>query len=63
MFTDEDLETIDLPHADPLLIKLKIEDAIVSQVLIDGGSSTYIKFWSALQRMGVNKGLVSPANT
>ena len=28
-FTDEDLATIELPHADPLVIKLRIEYAIV----------------------------------
>lgn len=52
IFTYEDLETIDFPHADPLMIKLRIRDAIVSQVLVDGGSSTYIIFWSVLRRMG-----------
>ena len=28
-FTDEDLATIELPHADPLIIKLRIRDVIV----------------------------------
>ena len=63
IFTDEDLETIDIPHVDPLIIKLRIGNAIVSRVLVDGGSSTYIIFWSALRRMGVDEGFVSPANT
>ena len=30
IFTDEDLATIELPHADPLIIKLRIGDMIVS---------------------------------
>ena len=30
IFIDEDLETIDLPHANSLMIKLRIGDAIVS---------------------------------
>ena len=37
IFTDEDLMTIKLPHADPLMLKLRIGDVIVSRVLIDGG--------------------------
>ena len=37
IFTKEDLEVVDLPHVDPLMIKLIIGDAIVSRVLVDGG--------------------------
>ena len=51
IFTDEDLATIKLPHADPLIIKLRIGDAIVSWVLVDVGSSSDVIFWSALRRM------------
>lgn len=42
VFTYEDLEAIDFPHNDPLMIKLGIRDAMVSRVLVDGGSSTDI---------------------
>ena len=35
VFTDEDLVTIKLPHANHLVIKLRIGDAIVSRVLVD----------------------------
>ena len=38
-FTDEDLATINLPHANPLVINLRIGDAIVFRVLVDRGSS------------------------
>ena len=62
-FTDEDLATIELPHADPLVIKLRIKDAIVSRVLVDGGSSSDVIFWSALQRMGVVEELIRPMST
>ena len=53
IFTDEDLATVKLLHADPLVIKLRIRDSIVSRVLIDGGSILDVIFWSALRRMGV----------
>ena len=48
IFIDEDLATIKVPHTDPLVIKLRIRDAIVSWVLIDGGSSSDMIFWSVL---------------
>ena len=48
IFTDEDLATIKLPHVNPLVIKLRIRDAIVSRVLVDERSSLHIIFWSAL---------------
>ena len=43
-FTDEDLEAFDLPHTDPLVIKLRIGDTIVSRVLVDRGSNSDIIF-------------------
>ena len=48
VFIYEDLEMIDLPHVDYLMIKLRIGDAIVSRVLVDRGSNRDIIFWSAL---------------
>ena len=63
VFTDEDLATIKLPYVDPLVIKLRIGDVIVSQVLVDEGSSSDVIFWNALQRMGVVKELIQPVNT
>ena len=47
IFSDQDLEMIKLPHADPLIIKLWIGDAMVSRVLVDGGSSSDILLWEA----------------
>ena len=44
VFTDEDLAEIEVPHADPLIIKFRIGDAIVSRVLVDGGSSSDVIF-------------------
>ena len=45
IFIEQDLEKIDLPHANPLVIKLRISDNLVSRVLVDGGSSYDIIFW------------------
>ena len=63
IFTNEDLATVKLHHADPLVIKLRIEDSIVSRVLIDGGISSDMIFCSALQRMGVVEELIQLVST
>ena len=52
VFSDQDLEKVNLPHTDPLVIKLRIGDTLVSRVLVDGGSSSDILLWDAFRRMG-----------
>ena len=44
IFSDQDLEMVKQPHADPLVIKLHIRDEMVSKVLVDEGSSSDIIF-------------------
>ena len=44
IFTEQDLEKVDIPHTNPLIIKLRIGDNLVSRVLIDGGSNSDILF-------------------
>ena len=63
VFTDEDLETIKLPHVDPLVVKLRIGDAIVSRVLVNGGSSSDVIFCCTLRRMRVVEELIHLVNT
>ena len=55
VFSNQELEKINLPHADPLIIKLRIGDTLVSRVLVDEGSSSDILFWNAFRRMGIEK--------
>ena len=38
-FLDRDLEVVKLPHSNPLVIKLRITNAMVSRVLVDRESS------------------------
>ena len=35
-FTKQDLSLVRFPHDDPLIIKLRIKDCVVSRVLVDG---------------------------
>ena len=44
IFMEQDLEKIDVPHSNPLVIKLRIGDNLVSRVLVDEGSSSDILF-------------------
>ena len=43
-FSNQDLEAVELPHIDTLIIKHIIANAMVSRVLVDGGSSPDILF-------------------
>ena len=63
IFLDQDLEKVNLPHADPLVIKLQIGDTMVSRVLVDGGSSSDILFWDAFQRIGIENEEIRPIKT
>ena len=63
IFTEQDLEKVDLPHANPLVIKLRIGDNLVSRVLVDGGSISDVLFWDAYQRMGLKEEEIWPIKT
>ena len=55
VFSDQDLENVNLPHTDPLVIKLQIGDTVVSRVLVDVGSSSNILLQDTFRRMGIEK--------
>ena len=42
---------MEIPHDDPLVIKLKVASELVRKILIDTGSSANIKTWECLQRL------------
>ena len=43
-FSDQDLETIKMPHADPLIIKPRIRNPMVPRLLVYRGSRSDILF-------------------
>ena len=60
-FTKQDLSSIHLPHDDRLIIKLQIEDCVVSMVLVDGGSSADILSLETFDKVGLNRSDTKPS--
>ncbi|XP_043701413.1 uncharacterized protein LOC122651907 [Telopea speciosissima] len=50
-FSDEDLEDIQSPHDDALVIKMVIANCTVGRILVDNGSSADILYYDALEKM------------
>ncbi|KAJ4959885.1 hypothetical protein NE237_019795 [Protea cynaroides] len=50
-FSDEDLEGVQMPHNDPLVIQLKIADFEVKRVFITNGSPTFQINVKRIQKM------------
>ena len=50
-----------LPHDDPLVIKLQIDQSILGRVLVDGGSSADVLFWDAYQKVGMDVSRINPS--
>ena len=59
-FIEQDLYTVRLPHQDPLVIKLQVDQVILGRVLVDGGSSAEVLFWDAFQKMGLDEEMLVP---
>ncbi len=53
IFTDHDLEGMQLPHSDALVFTMQIGDFDVKRILIDPGSSTEIMYDSLFKGLGL----------
>ena len=62
-FSDSDLEGYQHPHDDPLVVRAVVANKTVHWVLVDNGSSTYIIFASAFDKMGIGRERLEPVNT
>ncbi|XP_020675858.1 uncharacterized protein LOC110094864 [Dendrobium catenatum] len=62
-FDDSDLEGLNTPHQDPLVISARIGDPCykVKRILIDNGSSVYVLFYSIFLNMGLTRKKLQPA--
>uniref|UniRef100_A0A2N9HIA5 Uncharacterized protein n=1 Tax=Fagus sylvatica TaxID=28930 RepID=A0A2N9HIA5_FAGSY len=55
IFTDQDLEGVQLPHSDALVVTLWIGEFDVKRILIDPGSSVEIMYESLFKGLGLEK--------
>ena len=55
VFNDQDLEGVQLPHSDALVITLRIEEFDVKRILIDLSSSVEIMYESLFRGLGLGK--------
>ncbi|KAM2080624.1 hypothetical protein ACFX1T_034374 [Malus domestica] len=62
-FSQKDLEGIQFPHNDALVVTLRVANSRVKRVMIDGGSSTNVLFWSTFRRMKLDEKEVRPNPT
>ena len=53
VFTNKDLERVQLPHSDALVITLRIEEFDVKRILIDPGSSAEIMYEPLFRGLGL----------
>ncbi|XP_010430989.1 PREDICTED: uncharacterized protein LOC104715268 [Camelina sativa] len=59
-FDGKDLEGLDLPHNDPLVVELLIGESEVTRILIDTGSSVNVIFRDILAKMEIGERDIMP---
>ena len=62
-FSDKDLDGVQLPHNDPLVLILKLKNFFVQRVLMDPGSSSKILYYDYFKKMGLKKEDLQAART
>ena len=55
IFTNQDLEGVQVPHSDALVVTLRIREFDVKRILIDPGSSVEIMYESLFKGLGLEK--------
>ncbi|GAA0167779.1 hypothetical protein LIER_22638 [Lithospermum erythrorhizon] len=63
IFSEEELEGIEDPHDDPLIISEVITNFLMARMLVDTGSSADILYLAAYDRLGLPRNLLKPACT
>ncbi|CAL5434670.1 unnamed protein product [Camellia sinensis] len=62
-FTDADLEGVDLPHTDPLVIALQVGDQLVDRILVDPGSALNVMYKNMFEMLGLKPEDLGQTNT
>uniref|UniRef100_UPI003F882687 retropepsin-like aspartic protease n=1 Tax=Cysteiniphilum litorale TaxID=2056700 RepID=UPI003F882687 len=62
-FSAKDLDGVQLPHNDPLVLTLRLKKHLVQRVLVDPGSSSEILYYDCFKRMGLKDEDLEPSRT
>lgn len=62
-FSEDDAQTVNFPHHDPLVIDSQVANMIVARVLVDNGSSVNILFKAAFEKIGLTAADLSPCTS
>ncbi|XP_028072066.1 uncharacterized protein LOC114274359 [Camellia sinensis] len=57
-FSNKDLERIQTPHNDALVVTLRVKDFDIKRILIDQGSSVEIKYYDTFKQMKLEEWLI-----
>jgi ribonuclease HI len=61
-FTERDLEGLELPHDDALVIELSVDDLTVRRILVDQGSSADVLYYPAFKALGRSRDELVPTD-
>ncbi len=61
-FSNEDLEGVETPHDDAVVISMIVNKFDVKRVLVDNGSLTNVLYYDAYQKMGMTEGQLQRMN-
>ena len=50
-FSDKDLEDVELPHNDALVLTLKLQNFLVQRALVDPGSSSEVLYYDCFKKL------------
>ena len=62
-FSDKDLDGVQLPHNNPLVLTLKLKNFLVQRVLVDLGSLSEILYYDCIKKMGLKDEDLQAART
>ena len=62
VFSEEDVNLLNFPHIDALVIEANIQGWTIGKILVDTGSFADIIFSSTFDRMNIDHNLLQPAD-
>ncbi|XXG54906.1 hypothetical protein AAC387_Pa03g2674 [Persea americana] len=62
-FSDKDLEDVELPHNDALVLALKLQNFLVQRALVDPSSSSEVLYYDCFKKLGLKDEALQAART